>query len=477
MRRVAEAASFPMSFLSRSLWDPYGQMRESAFMDRKDLDKIYPTIKPKTTGGGFGYARAHYWGIMLLPNPAIRLPHERRRLNPKQARIITVYGASGYLGAEIVRELCEHPEVHKVRATTRYPTHIPKDSDLDRLLTKYPEKIELHECDVTDRIQVNVAANGADCLIFAVDYHAEYANNSHYDVFVNGVQNVSWSARCVRAERVIFCSGLDSTFASESNFVDMRSRGEDACSANFPDCSIMRFGPLYGKNYRYRGLGRFVYPACFPYTWVQPTWVTDAARAVVRCCRAKRAIRYKLDLGGPETVTHVDFARSFARFFDSRFVFPFYRGIGRFFAKLLPWICPNPWFDDNYLLTFELDQVNRSPALFDRVVTWDHIAYKPHTIQEAAAIDLHEATLAPLHELDVEFQKLEDVEKQALTQEELDMQKMGIYRGKAEPGFGKSDGLEAMAQEIYPGHQFCTRPLEGAKYPSTVKNPGPCAEH
>ena len=52
---------------------------------------------------------------------------------------------------------------------------------------------------------------------------------------------------------------------------------------------------------------------------------------------------------------------------------------------------------------------------------------------------------------------------------------MGIHRAKAEPGFGRSDGMEALAQEIYPGQQFRIRPLEGAKYPDTVKNPGPIA--
>nr|CCC94600.1 unnamed protein product [Trypanosoma congolense IL3000] len=462
---------------TRWFWDPYGHQPESMFLDRKDLEQMYPTRKPKTTGGEYGYERGPYWAAMLVPNPAVRLPHERRRLNPKPAKRVTVFGASGYLGAEIVREFCEHPDIEKVRATTRYPTLIPEGSDLDLLLQKYPEKVELHECDVTDRIQVNVAANGSDTLVFAVDYHSEYANNSHHDVFLTGSTNVSWTARSVRAERVIFCNGLDATFASESNYCDFRARAEDAVGANHPDATIIRFGPLYGKNYRYRGLGRFIYPACFPNSLVQPTWVVDAARAVVRCSISQRAVRYKFDLGGPQTLTHVEAFRNIASHFDARLVFPCYRGIGRFFGKLLPWIVPNPWFDDNWIVTYELDQVNRRSTLFDRLASWERIAYTPHSIAEAAAIEKGHVKLVPLHELDVAYKALEAADKAAFDLEEENARKFGIHRAKAEPGFGRVDGLEALAQEIYPGQQFRIRPLEGAKYPSNVKNPGPVAIH
>lgn len=475
MRRLSNPTTSVVTSAAalRAFWDPYGHQNESMFLDRKDLEQMYPTQKPRTTGGEYGYQRGFHWATMLVPNPAVRLPHERRRLNPKPAKKVTVFGASGYLGAEIVRELCEHPAIEKIRATTRYPTLIPAGSDLDVLLQKYPEKLELHECDVTDRIQVNVASNGSDTLIFAVDFHNEFANNSHHDVFVTGATNVSWTARSVRAERVIFCNGLDATFASESNYVDMRARGEDAVIANHNDATVLRFGPLFGKNYRYRGLGKYVYPATFPKSRVQPTWVVDAARAVVRCTQANRAIRYKFDLGGPETKTHIEMMREMATRYQPRVVFPMYRGISRFFGKLAPWTMPNPWFDDNWIITWELDQVNRRSTLFDRLASWDRLVYKPHTMAEAAAIESGKMTLPPLHELDEELKKVEEEEKASFKAEEEKAKTFGVYRGKAEPGYGRQDGLEMLAQEIYPGQQFRVKPLENAKYPSTVKNPGP----
>ncbi|EPY29535.1 hypothetical protein STCU_04486 [Strigomonas culicis] len=188
-----------------------------------------------------------------------------------------------------------------------------------------------------------------------------------------------------------------------------------------------------------------------------------------------RAVRYKFDLGGPEKFRHVDAFRHIARFFDPRIVLPCYRGIGRFFGKLAGWTVPNPWFDDNYIVTFELDQVNRRSTLFDRLASWERLAYKPHTVAEAAAVEHGERKLEPLHKLDVAFRALEAAEKAAFEAEEEKAKTFGIHRAKAEPGFGRTDGLEALAQEIYPGQQFRIRPLEGAKYPSSVKNPGPTA--
>lgn len=450
-------------------------------MDRKDLAQMYPTAKPRVVGGEFGYQRMGYWGLFSSPNPAIRMPHERRRLVPKKASVVTVYGASGFLGCQIVRELLAHPDIKTVRACTRYPTLIPKGSDFDNIVQSASDKLELHECDVTDRIQVNVAANGADTLIFAVDYHAEFAHNSHFDVFVTGATNVGWTGRNVKAERVIFCSGMDSTFASESNYVDMRSRGEDACGSNFPDATILRFGPLYGANYRYRGLGRYIYPCCFSETKAQPLWVRDAARAVVRSCWSQRVIRYKLDLGGPETLTHVDVMRRMARYYHNRLVVPCPTSVGRFFSKLAPWTIPNPWFDDNWLLTWELDQCARNPTMFDRLGGWERLEYQPHRMEEAASYDfakinpetgLPEKDLPTMKELDEVYSLSEKREAEEFSKEEVEARKKGIWRAKAEPGYGRGDGMETVAQEIYPGSQFRIKPLD-APYPKTVKNPGP----
>lgn len=479
MRRVSASASAVGASAAaaavRGYWDPAGHSPECLFLDRKDLYNMYPSKKPRVTAGEYGYQRMGHWCVFVTPNPAIRMPHERRRLNPKKAEVVTVFGASGFLGSRIVKELLAHPEVKQVRACTRYPTLIKPGSDLDKLLEEGGDKIELHECDVTDRIQVNVAANGADTLIFAVDYFSEYTGNSCMEVFLTGATNVAWTARQVRSERVIFCNGLDATFASESNYVDFRARGEDSVASNFPDATLIRFGPLYGEGYRYRGLGKYIYPCTWARTRCQPTWVTDAARVVVRAARAQRAVRMKLDLGGPENMSHIEFAHRMSALFQPRFVVPFYKGLAMFFGRFLPWIVPNPWFDDNWITVWELDMVNRSPAMFDRLASWERLEYKPHTMTEAADIERGKVALAPLSELDKAYEESERLEKEAFAQEEREASEQGIHRAKAEPGMGRRDGMETVANEIYPGSQFRIRPLQDAKYPDTVKdnNPGP----
>lgn len=438
---------------------------------------MYPTRKPKVVAGEYGYQRHTYWNIFLSPNPCIRMPHERRRLNPKPAEVVTVFGATGFLGVEICKALLEVPEIKKVRACTRYPMNIKKGTQFYDLLESADDRLELHECDVTDRIQVNVAANGADTLIHAVDFHMEYTGNSHFEVFNHGAMNVAWTARNVRSERVIFCSGMDSTFASESNYVDMRSRGEEATTGNFPDATILRFGPLYGKNYRYRGPGKYIYPCVFPTTRCQPLWVVDAARSVVRCARASRAVRYKFDLGGPENITHLEFAQLMSHHFSPRLVFPFPKSVANAVGKLAQWTVPNPWFDDNLMYTWELDQTPRSPAMFDRLGNWERLHYTPHSMKQAADIEFGRAQIEPLAKLEAEYAEIEKRDADRFAAEEEAALKSGIHRAKAEPGHGRSDGMETLAQEIYPGHQFRIRRLEDAKYPDTVKEPFPVSAH
>eukprot|EP00759_Apiculatamorpha_spiralis_P020784 PhF_6_TR26067/c0_g1_i2/m.36760/K00356/E1.6.99.3; NADH dehydrogenase len=457
----------------RNMWDPSGHQPEALFLDRKDLSQMYPTVKPRVTGGGYGHNRAGYWNLFIRPQIGIRFPHERRYINARPASVVTVYGASGYLGSRIARLLIEDPRIKTVRLCTRYPTLIKQGSELDKLIQMGGAKVELHECDITDRIQVNVAANGADTLIMAVDYFSEYSTNSHYDVFVTGGTNVAWTGRCVRAERVILCNGLDATFASESNYVDMRARGEEAVGANFFDTTVLRFGPLYGDGYRYRGLGKYIYPCVYSKTNVQPTWVGDAARAVVRTCFSTRALRHKFDLGGPETMSHIEMMRKMSDLYSRRFIFPMSPSVGLLAGKIANWSVPNPWFDDNWMVTFELDNVNRSPAMFDSLSSWDRLAYTPLTMEEARQVELGAKTLSPMWEMDKQFQELEKQDKRELQKEEEDAKLQGLFRAKAEPGLGqKGNGWEHLANEIYPGSQFRSGPLKDAPYPKTAPHPG-----
>ncbi len=481
MLRRINKAPFALA-VGRNYWESASHQPEALFMDRKDLQQMYPTAKPKTVAGEFGYHRLAYWGIFQVPNPAIRLPQERRKLTPKKSKVVTVFGASGFLGCHIIKELLAHPDIEKVRACTRYPTMIPQGSEFDKIVQNASDKLELHECDITDRIQVNVAANGADTLIMAIDYGTEYSHNSHHDVHLIGATNIAWTANAARCERAIICSGMDSIFHSESNYCDFRFRGEEAFAANFPDACVFRFGPLYGSDYRYRGLGKYVYPVVHPKTLCQPLWVRDAARAVLRACISNRALRAKFDLGGPETMSHLLYAQKFSELFKKRFVFTCAPSIAMMAGKITPWVFPNPWFDDNLIRMWELDNVPRSPAMFDKLASWDKLEYIPYSMQDAALLettgkDRLGKPLPTMKELDDVYMISEERDNEAFRQEEIDARKRGIWRAVADPTMGRGNGYELVGQEIYPGQQFRIKPLEGAKYPPQVKNPGPVAAH
>ena len=115
MRRVVCVGSPAVVLQShvRTYWSSESPQGESLFLDRKDLDQMYPTKKPWVTAGEYGYNRHIYYGCTMHANPVIRMPHMRRRLNPKKSEVVTVYGATGFLGTNIVRELLAHPKIKK----------------------------------------------------------------------------------------------------------------------------------------------------------------------------------------------------------------------------------------------------------------------------------------------------------------------------------------------------------------------------
>ena len=49
----------------RQYQDNNGQFTEAAFIDRMDLQQIYPTAKPKVNAGDFGYVRGTYSCLMI----------------------------------------------------------------------------------------------------------------------------------------------------------------------------------------------------------------------------------------------------------------------------------------------------------------------------------------------------------------------------------------------------------------------------
>ena len=161
-----------------------------------------------------------------------------------------------------------------------------------------------------------------------------------------------------------------------------------------------------------------------------------------------------------------------SKLYATRLIFPLHHSIGRFFGRLICWLIPNPWFDDNLVVAWELDNVNRSPAMFDYLSSWDRIAYTPVSMEEARNIELGTKTIPTIYELDKQFAEIEKEDQRIREEEEAASMSKGIHRAKAEPGYGQKNGWETIANEIYPGSQFRSGPLKDAKYPSNASQPG-----
>jgi NADH dehydrogenase len=227
------------------------------------------------------------------PGSTAVLPAEQ---NARMATV-TVFGGTGFLGSEIVRELSARG--YAVRIATRHP------------LPQSPAEGATHvTADVRDEPSVRRAVDGAFAIVNAVSLYAEKQGLTFGEVHVDGARNVARCARDAGAERVVHVSGLGSDPRSPSAYVRARAHGEKAVREAFPDAVVLQPSVMFGRNDSF--LSAIEMATRFPVvplfgrgdTRLQPVYVADVADAAATVIADSQTPPRELELGGAETLTY-----------------------------------------------------------------------------------------------------------------------------------------------------------------------------
>jgi uncharacterized protein YbjT (DUF2867 family) len=222
------------------------------------------------------------------------------------SKLVTVFGASGFLGRHIVRALAN--DGWRVRAAVRYPNTAHFLKPMGRV-----GQIQLLKTNVTDDKAVDGALRGADAAINLVGILSESGSQRFSALHADAAERIARLCAKHGVGRLVHVSALGADRSSSSAYARSKAEGEERLRAVFPSVTILRpsivFGPEDDFFNRFSWLARIA-PA-LPLigggrTRFQPVYAGDVALAVRAVLNDAATAGITYELGGPEVLTLKD---------------------------------------------------------------------------------------------------------------------------------------------------------------------------
>jgi NADH dehydrogenase len=217
--------------------------------------------------------------------------------------LVTVFGGSGFVGAQAVRSLAKAG--WRVRVAVRNPAL----AHTLRLMGDVGQ-IDVVQANVRNRPSLERALEGATASLNLVGVLYETGRQGFQAVQAMGPQNVAEAARAQGVERVIQVSAIGADPNSRSKYARTKAEGEAAVRKVYPDAAIVRpsivFGPGDGFFERFAGMAQMspVLPLVGGgQTRFQPVFVGDLAQALARVVTDPASAGKTFELAGPAALS------------------------------------------------------------------------------------------------------------------------------------------------------------------------------
>lgn len=221
------------------------------------------------------------------------------------SRLVTVFGASGFLGRYVVSRLAAADL--RVRAATRHPNaalFLKTMGKVGQIQTVY--------ANVADEKSVAAAVNGADAVINLVGIlYQGWGGQSFRRIHDEGAANVAKAAKKARVKTLIHVSAIGADAKSPSKYARTKAAGEQAVRKHFKGAAIIRPSIVFGAEDNFFNL--FARLAVLPLvplplvgarTKFQPVFVEDVAKAMEKLAEDPKLGKGKtFELGGRSVYT------------------------------------------------------------------------------------------------------------------------------------------------------------------------------
>ncbi|MBP1806441.1 complex I NDUFA9 subunit family protein [Rubellimicrobium aerolatum] len=215
------------------------------------------------------------------------------------AKLVTIFGGSGFLGRYIARRLAK--DGWRVRVAVRRV----EQAGFVRMYG-HTGQVMPWACNIRDDDSVRAALRGADAAVTCVGTFDRKGRNSFQAIHVEAAGRIARTCLEEGVRRLVHVSALGANPEGGSDYARSKAEGEAAVLAAMPHAVILRpsilFGPEDAFFNRFAGMPGPVLPILGASTHFQPVWVDDVAAAAAMGASG-RAAPGTYELGGPEVLT------------------------------------------------------------------------------------------------------------------------------------------------------------------------------
>lgn len=221
------------------------------------------------------------------------------RTNPK---IVTVFGGSGFVGRNVVRELAKRG--YRIRVAVRRPDlafHLQPLGDLGQ--------IKAIQANIRYRWSIDEAVKGADIVINLVGTFDAGGKNNYDAVQEFGARAIAEASRAANA-KLIHVSAIGADEESSSGYAQSKAAGERAVLETIKSAIVFRPSVIFGQEDEF--FNRFAAMATISpflpligggHTKFQPVYVGDVATAIAKAADGDVKGGKIYELGGPQVAS------------------------------------------------------------------------------------------------------------------------------------------------------------------------------
>jgi NADH dehydrogenase len=218
--------------------------------------------------------------------------------------LVTVFGGSGFIGAQVVRALAKRG--YRVRIAVRRPNV----SYRMRVLGEVGQ-IELVQANLRNGPSVARALAGAEACINLVGILHEHGRQRFQTLQAKGAEDVAIAAAKQGITRFVQMSALGASLDSPSKYARTKAMGEEAVRKAIPEAVIVRPSVVFGIDdslfNRFAGLASLLPVIPLPgggHTKFAPVFVGDLAQAIANAVSDPACAGKTYEIGGPRTYSY-----------------------------------------------------------------------------------------------------------------------------------------------------------------------------